>query len=106
MVMLAFIQDRLKSRISGWFARTLSQVRKNTLLKAVSLALPVYAMSCFKLPKKTCQNLTSTMANFWWNSLDHKKVYWVSWDKMCMSKENGGPGFRDIESFNQALLAK
>lgn len=46
--MLDFIYDRLKSRLSGWFARTLSLGGKEVLLKAIALALPVYAMSCFK----------------------------------------------------------
>ncbi|KAG7568164.1 hypothetical protein ISN45_Aa04g009990 [Arabidopsis thaliana x Arabidopsis arenosa] len=105
--MLDFIKDRLKSRFSGWFARSLSMGGKEILLKAVAMVMPVYVMSCFKLPMTTCQNITSAMSDFWWSALEHKrKIHWVSWDKLCLSKKDGGLGFRGIECFNQALLAK
>lgn len=39
------------------------------LIKAVPMAMPVYAMSCFKLTKKSCENLTKAMGDFGWNSL-------------------------------------
>lgn len=71
--MLAYIKDKLKSRMLGWFSRTLSLGGKEILFKVMALAMPVYAMQCFTLPKATCDSLSSAMADFWWNSLEEKK---------------------------------
>jgi hypothetical protein len=51
--------------------------------------------------------MNSLLRKFWWGSKDGKrKICWVAWDDMIMSKHLGGMGFRDIELFNLALLAK
>ena len=45
--------------------------------------------------------------NFWWGQRDDEnKIAWVSWKKMCKSKFHGRMGFRNIQAFNLAMLAK
>ena len=80
---------------------------KEVLIKSVAQAIPVYSMSCFKLPRGLCENLNMLIRKFWWGSKEGKrKPSWVSWSTMTQPKYCGGLGFRDIELFNLALLAR
>lgn len=62
--LLALINEGLDKRLNGWFAKKLSLGGKEVLLKLIAMALPVYAMSCFKLTKHHCQKIMSAMLSF------------------------------------------
>lgn len=77
------------------------------LLKSVLTAMPNYAMSCFKLPVSLCKQIQAILTRFWWDvKPDLRKMSWVSWDKLTLPKGAGGLGFKEIEVFNDTLLAK
>jgi hypothetical protein len=63
-------------------------------------------MSIFKLSIGLCDELTHMVRNFWWgDEPGHRKVHWIAWDKLLCPKDRGGMSFRDLQMFNQALLA-
>uniref|UniRef100_A0A2N9EC60 Reverse transcriptase domain-containing protein n=1 Tax=Fagus sylvatica TaxID=28930 RepID=A0A2N9EC60_FAGSY len=101
------LKDRIARKIQGWNERFLSKAGREVLIKAVAQAIPTFTMSCFSLPKSFCKDVDALVANFWWGqSKEGNKIHWANWKKMCMPKEKGGMGFRDLYSFNQAMLAK
>jgi hypothetical protein len=101
------IKGKIWERINGWQEKFLSQAGKEILLKAVVQAIPTYTMSVFLLPKTLCNDINSMMSRFWWGHKENeKKMAWMSWEQMGRRKDRGGLGYRDLESFNMALLAK
>jgi ribonuclease HI len=100
------IKERIWKKLQDWKVKFLSQAGKEVLLKAVIQAIPTYSMSVFMLPRSLCLEINSLMSKFWWGHQDKTRVHWMSWRRLGESKANGGMGFRDLEIFNQALLAK
>ncbi|KAL0410924.1 UNVERIFIED_CONTAM: hypothetical protein Slati_3682100 [Sesamum latifolium] len=100
------LKDRIWKRLQSWKSRNLSQAGKVVLLKSVVQAMPIYVMSCFLLPVSICRELESRMADFLWHNKDVRKIHWLSWDKLCASKDRGGLGLRKMAAFNKAMLAK
>jgi hypothetical protein len=101
------ITTRVWKRLQGWKEKFLSQIGKEVLIKAVVQAIPVYAMSCFRISDGICDSLNSLMSNFWWGQCENeRKVHWRSWIRICSPKKDGGMGFHDLRLFNKALLAK
>ena len=87
--------------------KKLSKAGKEFLIKAVAQAIPTYAVSCFYLTKSFCDELTSMILRFWWAQHDNdKKIHWLGKDKIMKPKSQGGLAFRDLHSFNIAMLAR
>jgi hypothetical protein len=102
-----YLKDRVWKKIQGWLEMLLSSGGKEVLIKSVAQALTTYCMSCFKLPRGLCKHINGLIRNFWWGSKEGKrKTCWVAWEAMTKPKGLGGLGFRDIELFNVALLAR
>jgi hypothetical protein len=103
----SYLKERIWARIQGWKERFLSKAGKEILLKAVAQAIPTYAMSCFDLTKGLCDDISTMICRYWWSQQeDENRMHWVGWDKMKLPKEQGGMGFRDLYSFNLAMLSR
>ncbi|KAL9681127.1 hypothetical protein QQ045_012908 [Rhodiola kirilowii] len=101
------IEERISKRAEDWKSKILSGAGREVLIKAVLQAIPLYAMSCFKIPILVCKRLISTFLGFWWRSDGHNKgIHWVRADILFKEKEKGGLGFRKISLMNIAMLAK
>ncbi|XP_009117682.2 uncharacterized protein LOC103842769 [Brassica rapa] len=103
----ANIVNRIKIKSISWSSKFLSRAGKMIMLRTVLSAMPSHAMSCFKLPLTLCAQIQSLLTRFWWDdSHDKRKMSWISWKRMARSKKQGGLGFKEIATFNDALLAK
>uniref|UniRef100_A0A2N9FDP4 Reverse transcriptase domain-containing protein n=1 Tax=Fagus sylvatica TaxID=28930 RepID=A0A2N9FDP4_FAGSY len=101
------LKERIAQRLQGWKEQLLSKAGRAILIKTIAQAIPTYTMSCFKLPKNWCADINSLISNYWWGQRrEENKIHWINWGRLCSLKEDGGVGFRDIHSFNMALLAK
>ncbi|XP_010490174.1 PREDICTED: uncharacterized protein LOC104767908 [Camelina sativa] len=103
----SFVRDKLLNRTNGWTAKLLSKGGKEVKIKSVATAVSTFVMSCFRIPKMITSKLTIAMEKFWWSTNGQSGgTHWLAWEKLCCSKQLGGLGFRNVDDFNSALLAK
>lgn len=102
----SFMKNRIWDRIHRWSERDFSLAGKEVLIKTVLQAIPTYVMSCFLLPTTLLGDIEKMVRNFWWTGEGDCKLHWLPLSTLCHAKKCGGLGFRDIECFNLAMLAK
>ncbi|XP_012849884.1 PREDICTED: uncharacterized protein LOC105969657 [Erythranthe guttata] len=102
----AYLRDRLWSKIKGWGEKQLSRAGKEVMIKAVLQAIPSYVMGCFLLPEGIINDVEAAIKRYWWGHGGNRGLAWVAWNDMCKSKGKGGMGFRDLKSFNLAMITK
>ncbi|CAN0841413.1 Transposon TX1 uncharacterized 149 kDa protein [Linum grandiflorum] len=103
-----YLKERVWKRIQSWRGKPLSNGGKEILIKAVAQALPVYCMNVFLLPITLLEEIEKMINSFWWGTkgVGGGGVSWMRWERMCVRKEHGGLGFKDLYGFNLAMLGK
>lgn len=102
-----YMPTRLKKLVGGWSGKEASSAGREVLLKSVAQAVPTYPMSCFLVPKDICRKMKTIISNYWWgSSADNRHMHRQRWELLTHPKAAGGMGFRDLRSFNLAMLGK
>lgn len=105
--MCYLVIKKLRDRLSIWRSRQLSMDGRITIINSALASLPLYYFSFFKAPKKVIKEMVQIQRNFLWGGSDEvRKMAWVRWNKICLPKEFGGLGIRNMEIFNISLLGK
>lgn len=65
-------------------------------------------MSVFLLPKTLIDDIEKMMNGFWWGNggAPNRGMRWMTWEKLSVHKKFGGMGFKDLTSYNAAMLGK
>ncbi|XP_074305581.1 uncharacterized protein LOC141640800 [Silene latifolia] len=99
--------DQVMQRISSWNGIFLSPAGRLTLISSVLSNLSNYVLSVFKIPVSVTKKLNALLSHFWWAGCKERKtINWCSQRFLSLPKSQGGLGLRNIQSLNQALLAK
>ena len=101
------IEERFRKRLANWKRQYISKGGRLTLIRSCLSNLPTYVMSLFRLPRRVKIRLEKIQRDFLWGGGNlERKIHFVKWDIVCLSKVKCGLGIRGLLNFNKALLGK
>ncbi|KAG5591481.1 hypothetical protein H5410_041995 [Solanum commersonii] len=79
---------------------------KEVLITSVSQSILIHVLSTIVPPNCVIKELYMIFAKFFWsNKATGRSKHWASWEKICLSKEKGGLGFRSMFDVSQAMFS-
>lgn len=99
--------DKIGGRLPGWKGKFLSLAGRDTLVKCVLTAQPIYHLMVFPVQKWLLAQIDKLRRGFLWKGEEPEKVSGghclVNWSTTCTTKELGGLGILDLERLARAL---
>ncbi|CAM8901772.1 unnamed protein product [Rhodiola kirilowii] len=106
VALFRLVEEKVMRKIRDWKYKLLSGAGREVLIKFVLQAIPLYAMSYFKIPLSICRRVAGDLVNFWWHKNRDRGIHWLKAEVLYKEKGEGGLGFRRFELMNMAMLAK
>lgn len=99
--------QKISAHFNCWSAKALSFAGRRQLLSSVIYGTINFWTSAFILPKGCIKKIEGLCSNFLWGGTETKKcIAKVSWSTVCLPKNEGGLGLRDIARWNKTLSLK
>ncbi|CAL1356365.1 unnamed protein product [Linum trigynum] len=99
--------DKIVAKVKSWQAKSLSYAGRIELVGKVLYSLTQFWMSVFLLPKSVIKEVERICSNYIWGvGVGTKLRANVLWQKITYLKKEGGLGFRDMWSWNQACMVR
>jgi hypothetical protein len=78
------------------------------MIKSVLQTILSCVMSIFHLPYSLITTTEKMINSFVWGHgrANNRGIHWLSWENLLMHKVNGGLSFKDLSTFNLAMLGK
>lgn len=92
--------------MQAWSNRELSKARKLVLIKTAAQTIPNFWLSLFLIPESICDEVERKLNACLWGRDGVRGIKWITWKKLCVPKECGGLGLKELRKFNIAMLAK
>ena len=105
LVHLQFILDRIRARLAGWKGRLMHIGGRRGLGRCVLSAMPTFALTVLRAPKKFSKELEKARRPFLW-AQDEEATGGkckVAWRVVPPPNSHGGLGIHDQDKFARAL---
>lgn len=94
--------EKIAANTKKWTGKNLSYAGKTELIRSVLQGVSCYWLQVFPLPANVRDRITSLCRVFLWGTPYGR----IGWKDLCLPKDEGGLGFRDLGAWNKALLAR
>ncbi|CAH9071145.1 unnamed protein product [Cuscuta europaea] len=94
--------DTIMDFLNAWNAKSISYACKLELIRSVVQGLQSFWLQVFPVPQAILDRIVSICRIFVWGG----KYAKVSWDDICLPKNEGGLGIHCAKVWNEALLAR
>lgn len=99
--------DRITARAQSWTQRFLSYAGRLQLISSVLHSIQSYWSSVFTLPASVLISIETILRQFLWKgSALGKCGAKVAWEDICLPKNEGGLGIRNLKDCNKAAMLK